>query len=113
MPFRRGALFRISPALVAVIAVVIAAFPAFVIAGLVGAHHRRASTGREKMLISVLPKTSLGKWSLGLAIAFILFVVLIGVLPSFSPFDPAFNAVQALILKIILAAMPGAVLLVV
>jgi len=107
--FKGGTLFRINPALIAVVAVVIVAFFVFVIAKVVGAHRHQASTGREEMLISVLPKTSLGRWSVGLAIAFILFFVLMEVLTGFNPFGPGFNPVLAVVLKIILASMPGAV----
>ena len=50
----------INPVLI-VVAVVILAFFVFVIAKVVGAHRRQASAWRE-MHISVLPKTTLGKW---------------------------------------------------
>jgi hypothetical protein len=61
-----------------VVAVVIVAFFVFVIAKVTGAHRRQASAWRE-MGLSVLPKTSLGRWSLGLAIAsIVLFVVAAG-----------------------------------
>ena len=60
------------------VAVVIVAFFVFVIAKVTGAHRRQASAWRE-MGLSVLPKTSLGRWSLGLAIAsIVLFVVAAG-----------------------------------
>ena len=60
------------------VAVVIVAFFVFVIAKVVGAHRRQASAWRE-MGLSVLPKTSLGRWSLGLAIAsIVVFVVAAG-----------------------------------
>ena len=102
-------MFRINPALIAVVAVVIVAFFVFVIAKVVGAHGRQASTGREEMHISVLPKTSLGRWSVGLAIAFILFLVLLfEVLTGFNPFAPGFNPVLAVVLKIVLVGISGA-----
>jgi len=97
-----------NPALIAVVAVVVAAFLVFVIAKVVGAHRRQASTKREDTPISVLPKTSLGRWSVGLAIAFILFFFLMVVLTGWT-FGPGFNPVLAVVLKIILAGMPGAV----
>ena len=60
------------------VAVVIVAFFVFVIAKVTGAHRRQASAWRE-MGLSVLPKTSLGRWSLGLAIAsIVVFVVAAG-----------------------------------
>jgi sensor histidine kinase YesM len=100
-------LFTINPALIALVAVVIAAFLVFVIVKVVGAHRRQASTGREVMLISVLPKTALGRWSVGLAIAFILFFFLMGVLTGSNPFG--FNPILTVVLKIIFAGMPVAV----
>ena len=90
-------------------AVVIVAFLVFVIAKEVGAHRRQASTGREEMHISVLPKTSLGKWSVGLAIAFILFFILLLILTGSNPFGPGTNPVLAVVLKIIFAGMSGAI----
>jgi len=70
-------LHAINPVLI-VVAVVIVAFFVFVIAKVTGAHRRQASAWRE-MGLSVLPKTSLGRWSLGLAIAsIVLFVVAAG-----------------------------------
>ena len=102
-------MFGINPALIAVVAVVIVAFLVFLIAKVVGAHRRQVSTERKETPISVLPKTSLGKWSVGLAIAFILFLVLVGTLTAGFTFSPGFNPVLAVVLKIILAGMPGAV----
>jgi hypothetical protein len=101
-------LFTINPALIALVAVVIAAFLFFVIAKVAGAHRRQASTRREEMLISILPKTSLGIWSVGLTIAFILFFFLIGVLTGSDPFG--FNPILAVVFKIIFAGVPVAIL---
>jgi len=108
MLFKGGTLF-INPALIAVVAVFIAAFLVFVISKVVGAHRRQTPTGREEIPISALPKTSLGRWSVGLAIAFILFFFLMVDLTGWT-FGPGFNPVLAVVLKIILAGMPGAVL---
>jgi hypothetical protein len=66
----------INPVFFAVAAVVIVAFLLFVISRVVRARRRQASTAREEVPITCLPKTSLGRWSLGLAIAFILLFVL-------------------------------------
>jgi multisubunit Na+/H+ antiporter MnhC subunit len=66
----------INPVFFAVAAVVIVAFLLFVISRVVRARRRQASTAREEVPITLLPKTSLGRWSLGLAIAFILLFVL-------------------------------------
>ena len=106
--FKGGTLFRINPALIAVVAVVIVAFFVFVIAKVVGAHRRQASTGREEMPISVLPKTSLGRWSVGFALAFILFFVFAEVLTGFNLFGPGFNPVLTVILAIVLVGISGA-----
>jgi len=98
----------INPAFIAVVAVVIAVFLVFLITKVVRAHRRQVSTGRKEMLISVLPKTSLGRWSVGLAIAFLLFFYLMAALTGWT-FGPGFNPVLAVVLKIIFAGMPGAV----
>ena len=59
------------------------------------------------MHVSVLPKTSLGRWSVGMAIANVLFFVLAEVLTGFEPFGPGFNLVFAIALTIILAGISG------
>jgi len=107
--FKGGTLFRINPAPIAyVVAVVIVAFFVFVIGKVVGAHRRQASTGGEEIHISVLPKTSLGRWSVGLAIAFILFFLLPVGLTGFEMPDPESNLVLAVILTIVVAGISGA-----
>jgi len=69
----------INPAFIAVAAVVIVAFLLFVIYRLVIVRRRQPSTPREDVPITLLPKTSLGRWSLGLAIAsIVVFVVAAG-----------------------------------
>jgi hypothetical protein len=95
--FRGGTLFGINPVPIA-FTVVIVAFLVFVIAKEVGAHRRQASTRREEMHISILPKTSLGKWSVGLAIAFILSFFLAELLYGF---NPSSNQVPGVVLAII------------
>jgi hypothetical protein len=57
---------------------------------------------------SVLPKTSLGRWLVGLAIAFILFFVLAEVLTGFEVFGPESNPVLTVVLTIIDADISGA-----
>ena len=89
-----------NPALIAVIVVVVAAFLFFVIAKVVGVYRRQESAERKEMTISVLPKTSLGIWSVGLTISFILLLFLIGVLSGSDTF----------VFKIIWAGVPAAVL---
>jgi hypothetical protein len=97
-----------NPALIAVIVVVVAAFLFFIIAKAVGGHRRRESTERKEMTISILPKTSLGIWAVGLTMAFILLFFLIGVLTGFDPFG--FNPILAVVFKIIFAGAPTAIL---
>jgi len=58
--------------------------------------------------ISILPKTFLGRWSVGLTIAFILFFGLAGVLTDFIFFSSGFNPVLAVILTIIYIGTSGA-----
>ena len=106
--FKGGDLFTVNPALIALVAVVAAIFLVFVIAKVARAHRRQASTERKETPISVLPKTSLGIWSVGLTIAFILLFFLIGVLTGSDPFG--FNPILAVVFKIIFAGMPLAIL---
>jgi hypothetical protein len=58
--------------------------------------------------ISVLPKTSFGRWSVGLVIASILFFALSDVLTGFEPLGPGSNPILALALTIVLAGILGA-----
>ena len=88
----------INPVLIAV-AVIILAFFVFIIAKVVGAHRRR-----EEMRIIVFPKTTLGKWSVGLAIAFILSFLLAEVLYGYNPDS---NQVPGVILAIIGVGIGG------
>jgi hypothetical protein len=57
------------------------------------------------MRISILPKTSLGWWSVGLGVAWILFFALSEVLTGFEVLGPAFNPVLAVALTIVLAGI--------
>ena len=65
----------INPVLIAVFVVLIVAFLFFVISRAVGARRPQAPAAREEVPITLLPKTSSGRWSLGLAIAFIVLFV--------------------------------------
>jgi hypothetical protein len=60
--------------------------------------------------VTTLPKTPLGKWSTGLAVASILFFALCQVLIPFEPSDPGFNPVPALVAVIVAAVLSGATL---
>jgi len=97
-----------NPALIAVIVVVVAVFLFLAIAKVVGVRRCRESAERKEMTISVLPKTSLGMWSVGLTISFILLFFLIGVLTGSDPFG--FNPILAVVFKIIFAGVPIAIL---
>jgi drug/metabolite transporter (DMT)-like permease len=55
-----------------------------------------------------LPKTPLGKWSAGLAVASILFFALGGALFPFDPSAPRFNPVPALVVIIVVMGISGA-----
>ena len=105
--FKGGTLFM-NPALIALIVVVVAAFLFFVIAKVVRVHRHQESAERHQTTLSVLPKTSLGIWSVGLTIAFILLFFLIGVLTGSDPFG--FNPILAVVFKIIFAGVPVAIL---
>ena len=105
----------INPVLIAVVAVVIIAFLLFVIFRVVGANRRQASAAREEIPITLLPRTSLGRWSLGLAIAFIPFLVLAVVLASSDLYGidengELFNPVLTVVLTIIIVGTSGAAL---
>ena len=62
------------------------------------------------MRIGIFPKTSLGRWSVGLVVIWILFFVLSEVLTGFEVFGPGFNLALALILTVVLIAVSGAIL---
>jgi hypothetical protein len=107
-------LHAINPAFMVLGAVVIVAFLFFVISRVVGARPRQASTAREEVPITVLPKTSLGRWSLGLAIAsIVVFVVAAGLLNDRWGLDEngdLINPVLTVVLTIIIVAPSGAAL---
>ncbi|MBN2098915.1 MAG: hypothetical protein JW753_04880, partial [Dehalococcoidia bacterium] len=94
--------------LVAFAAIAVAALLLFVIVRASGARRQQAPTGREEMAISLLPRSSLGKWSVGLAIAFFVALVAVtGLLLGDDLLDAESNQALALILKIILIGMSG------
>jgi len=68
------------------------------------------SNGVINVQINILPKSYLGRWSVGLAIASILYLFWGGVLTTDWTFGPEFNTVLAVVLKIILVGIPIAVL---
>jgi hypothetical protein len=101
-------LFAINPVLIEAVAVVIVAFLLFVISRVVRTRRRQASTPREDVPINLLPKTSLGRWSLGLAIAsIVVFVVAAGLLNDRWGLDEngdLINPVLTVVLTIIIVA---------
>jgi cytochrome c biogenesis protein CcdA len=103
-----------NPVLIAAVAVVIVAFLLFVISRVVRTRRRQASTPREDVPINLLPKTSLGRWSLGLAIALILlFVLAAGSLREQWGLDEngeLVNPALTVVLTIILVTISGAAL---
>jgi len=58
--------------------------------------------------ISILPKTSLGRWSVGLTIAFILFYILAEVLYGFEVLGPELNPALGNALTIVATGISGA-----
>jgi hypothetical protein len=97
----------VNPVLAAFVAVAIVGFLVFVVVRVTGAR-RQASTGRGEMVISVLPRSSLGRWSVGLATAFLLSLVAVQVLPGEDALDADSNQALAVVLKILLIAISGA-----
>jgi hypothetical protein len=98
----------VNPVLVAFLVVAIAAILVFVVARVVGARRHQVSTGHGVMTISILPGSSLGWWSVGLAIAFVLALVAVTVLPGDDLLDADSNQALALVLKIIFIVVSGA-----
>ncbi len=103
----------INPVFIVVVAVVVAAFLLFLISRLVGARRGQPSAAREEIPITLLPKTSLGRWSLGLAIAFIPFLVAAVVLAGSDLYGinengELFNPVLTVVLTIFVVGTSGA-----
>ena len=102
----------INPVFFAVAAVVIVAFLLFVIYRLVVVRRRQPSTPREEVPITLLPKTSLGRWSLGLAIAsIVVFVVAAGPLREqwgLNENEQLVNPVLTVVLTIIIVGTSAA-----
>jgi hypothetical protein len=98
----------VNPVLVAFVVIAVAAFAVFVVARVVGARRQQVSTGHGVMTISILPGSSLGWWSVGLAIAFVLALVAVTVLPGDDLLDADSNQALALVLKISFIVVSGA-----
>lgn len=98
----------VNPVMIAFVAVAVAALLLFVVARVTGARRGQTSTGRGGMAISVLPGSSLGWWSVGLAAAFVLALVAVTVLPGDDLLDAESNQTLASVLKVIFIVMSGA-----
>ena len=98
----------VNPVLIAFVAVAVAALLIFVVARVVGARRQQVSTGHGVMTIGIVPRSSLGRWSVGLAIAFLLSLVAVTALPGDDLLDAESNLALATVLKIILIAISGA-----
>jgi hypothetical protein len=104
----------INPVLIAVFVVLIVAFLFFVISRVAGARRPQAPAAREEVPITLLPKTSLGRCSLGLAVAFIVLFV-VAVVPlrgqwGFHENEGLVNPALTVILAIILVGISIAAL---
>ena len=98
----------VNPVLAAFLVLAVAAFVVFAVVRVTGARRREASTGHGGIAISILPGSSLGWWSVGLAVAFFLALVAVSVLPGDDVLDSESNQALALVLKIVFIAMSGA-----
>ena len=98
----------VNPVLFAFVAAAVAALVILVVARVVGARRQQVSTGHGVMTIGIIPRSSLGWWSVGLAIAFFLALVTVTALPGDDLLDAESNLALATVLKIILIAISGA-----
>lgn len=95
-------------AVVVVLLVLAAAFLVFAVVRGRGTRGQEASTGRGGMDISILPRSSLGWLSAGLAVAFLLVLVAVsGLSGGDDLIDSEGNQALALVLKIVLIAISG------
>ncbi|MDM7999020.1 MAG: hypothetical protein QUS33_03220 [Dehalococcoidia bacterium] len=62
---------------------------------------RQAPVGHSGFAVSILPASSLGWWSVGLAIALVLALAVVSVLPGDDPLDADSSPALALSLKIV------------
>jgi hypothetical protein len=97
----------VNPAVVGFIVLAIAAFVVFAVVRVTGAHRREASAGRDGMGISILPRSSLGWWSVGLAVTFLLVFLAVSGQLGEDLLDSEGSQALALGLKIVLIAMSG------
>jgi hypothetical protein len=97
-----------NPVLIAFLVLAVVAFLVFAVARVTGERRQQASTGRGGMAVSVLPGSSLGWWSVGLATAFIMALVAVTVLPGNDLLDAESNQALALSLRITFIVVSGA-----
>ncbi len=98
----------VNPVLFAFVAAAVAALLIFVVARVVGARRQQVSTGYGVMTIGIVPRSSLGRWSVGLAIAFVVALFAVTALPGDDLLDAESNLALATVLKIVLIAISGA-----
>jgi hypothetical protein len=95
----------VNPVLVGFLMFAIAAIVVFAVLRVRGARRQEASTARGGMAISILPRSSLGWWSVGLAVVFLLALIGVLVLPGDDLLDSKSNQAVSLVLKIVFIAL--------
>jgi len=98
----------VSPVLVGLLVLALAVLVVFAVVGVRGAPRQEASVRPGWMGISFLPRSPLGWWSVGLAIAFLLARVAVSGTVGDDLLDSDGNQALALALKIVLVAVSGA-----
>ena len=98
----------VTPVLIAFIVLVVAALAVFVVVRVKGVRSRQASTGLGSMAMSVLPRSSLGKWSVDLAMVLVLSLIAVQAWFGDVLSNMESNLALAFVLKIILIAVSGA-----
>lgn len=98
----------VNPVLIAFLVLAVAALVVFVAVRVTGARRQQAPTGRGGMAISILPGNSLGWWSVGLAVVFVVALVAVTAVPGHDLLSEDSNQSLALALKIIFIGISGA-----
>jgi hypothetical protein len=97
----------VNPALIALAAVALAAILVVAVAWAVGARRQQVSTERGEMSVSILPRSSVGWWSVGLAIAFVLALLAVTALPSEDLLDAESHRTLSVVLKVLFIGISG------
>lgn len=98
----------VNPALIAFLVLVVVGLAILAVVGVAGARRRGASTGGGGMAVSLLPGSSVGWWSVGLAVAFVLALAAVRVVPGYDLLSADSNQALAVALKVIFICMSGA-----